>query len=98
MLVDWMWSRHAERERRRVDAARDLPAGRSRAGRALIEFNRRDHEWSRAADGVSALFVGPLFIVLGTLLAAGVLSRSAVRIAAIVSTASSCFTTTGATP
>jgi hypothetical protein len=69
LLTGWagVWDRHVERERARVANAEDLPLARTGIGRAVISYNRSDHESSRGLMGLGALIAGIMFIVFGVL-------------------------------
>jgi hypothetical protein len=73
-LTNWggTWDRVAEAERQRYEQGAAHPLGKSRAGRAARELNRRDDPVSRGLSGAMALVVGPAFIVLGLLALTGV--------------------------
>ncbi len=75
MLTNWggIWDDHAEREGRHHHATGELPLGRTRAGRVIRDWNRQDDAASRGMAGAAAIIVGPAFIVLGILAAAGMI-------------------------
>jgi hypothetical protein len=76
LLTDWgaVWTHHVAEERQRLNRKRQLPVSRTGRGRLAVGLTRSDDVASRGLNAIGAMFAGALFVVIGVLLAVGVLS------------------------